>query len=439
MRMLRHFLYAWLLYWGAVLVLPVHSLYPATTEAFLLQLSFAIIVTASAGCVLFAFRVREMPEAGRFDMPSAATLCWIAIAFSVAGLASLIFDKIAVQGIDYSSGLAAARNQWRDLGEEREGQVSSIFSVIGYFFGSGYYAATVLAITQTRVLTARQRLVTLLICFVLLVLNSALTGGRSSLLLIAPMAISAYSARRAVGTRTREKKQKKETRQWRVIKLLAVVALAYVIFIFYQRASATDLGILNYALDFLPFLGIEADTWYTDSLNNGALSSLSAILVLTMSYVTHSFATVAAIIDAPDENKTIVFTHAFGMLYKLGLIAKPDTDWFLAGRLPSLPGALWHQFGVIGFVAGSVSLGITAALTTVWTIRRPSRLFPLGAYTLAETILMLSPALFAADFLSFPFVLISFVTLALLDRIIRIPIRQSVARPAVAYSAPAPN
>jgi hypothetical protein len=224
---------------------------------------------------------------------------------------------------------------------------------------------------------------------------------------MAPIVVSAYGARRGATAYLRANKT-----QRRIIKVMGLLAGAYAIFIFYQRASAGDMDALEYALDFLPFLGLEADDWYRNSLGSGPLDALSAMLVLSTAYVTHSFATVAAIIDAPFEDKTIIFQIVAGIPYKLGLGERPQSDWFLAGAAPSLPGALWHQFGVFGFAAGSMLLGFISGLTKVWTVRKPSRLLPLGAYTLAETTLMLSPFEFAPDFLSFPFVLISFGTLA---------------------------
>jgi hypothetical protein len=208
--------------------------------------------------------------------------------------------------------------------------------------------------------------------------------------------------------------------QRRIIKVMALLAGAYTVFIFYQRANAGDIDALDYALDFLPFLGLQADDWYRSSLGSGPLDALSAMLVLSTAYVTHSFATVAAIIDAPTEDKTIIFLNIKGILFKLGLGENPQSDWFLAGTFPSLPGAFWAQFGAFGFVAASMLLGFISGLAKVWTVRKPRRLLPLGAYTLAEATLLLSPFAFAADFLSFPFVLISFVSLAGIAQILGI-------------------
>jgi hypothetical protein len=136
------------------------------------------------------------------------------------------------------------------------------------------------------------------------------------------------------------------------------------------------------------------------------------MVVLALSYVTHSFATAAAIVEGPTEDKSILFLHAAGILYKLGLGSAPDGDWFLTGRFPSLPGALWHQYGALGFGAASLALGAIAASARVWAIRSPRRLVPMGVCLLVDAILLLSPALFAADFLSFPFVVASFLVLA---------------------------
>jgi hypothetical protein len=136
------------------------------------------------------------------------------------------------------------------------------------------------------------------------------------------------------------------------------------------------------------------------------------MIVLGISYVTHSFATVAGIVVAPSEDKTILFVHLISILHKLGLADPPDADWFLSGRFPSLPGALLHQYGLWGLVLGSIAVGVLTACAAVWSARRPAALLPLGCMVMAGAVLVLSPALLAFDFLSFPFVIASFAILA---------------------------
>ncbi|HTD90509.1 MAG TPA: hypothetical protein VK663_07590, partial [Burkholderiales bacterium] len=159
-------------------------------------------------------------------------------------------------------------------------------------------------------------------------------------------------------------------------------------------------------------------SWYAHSLGDGALSSIVAMLVLAGSYVTHSFTTVAAIIDAPFEDKSVILSTFTQILYKLGIVGRPDEHWFLAGAFPSVPGALWHQFGPFGFAVGSALLGIAAGAAKVWVARRPDQLLALGAYTMATATLIVTPAVFAPDFMSFPFVFMAFAILAIAAKLI---------------------
>lgn len=430
--MVKHFIVAWLLYWATVALLPVASVYPAVGQAALLQAAFVVLVLVGYGMVSVALPPALLPRAADSEVASSRSLVRIALWMSVVGLVALVYDKVAVQGIDYSEGIAAAREEWRELGEEREGQASSVFSMVGYLFGSAYYVAIVLALTQPRVLAPAQRLPALLASIALLLANSAISGGRSSVLLAAVVSLAALASRRNL--RLTDLLPGRSSR--RAFAVVAALAAAYLLYVFSARAQSGDTDVLEYALDFLPFLGLEVSPWYERALDGGPLSAFSALCVLAASYVTHSFATVAAILEAGPEDKTIVFLHIASLLNKLGALSPPDGDWFLAGRMPSVPGAFWHQFGAAGFVGGSLLLGALGAAARRWTALRPQRLVPLGVFTLGGATLMLTPMLFAADFLSFPFAFGSFLQLALVDRWLRWR-RRPRRRPHSAESRPA--
>lgn len=411
--MIRQFIGAWILYWVMIAVVPVHSMYPATLEAFLLQLTFVTLVIIPFLIVnVFLSRLGESVSGG-LEIANAYPISRIAIVLSVVGFAALAYDKVMVQGIDYTAGIATAREEWRQLGEEREGAVSSVFSIIGYLFGSAYYVAVVLAITQYRSFSTKQRISVLTICFALVMANSVITGGRSNVLLLGVFALTAISVRNDLRIGGLLK-----TALQRIIAVgLVMAAIAYTVYVFFERAATGGNVALDYAFDFLPFLGLEVSQDFRKSLGEDFLSSLLAMFVLVVSYLTHSFAVVAAIIDGPSENKTIVFVHVMGILHKIGLGGPPDGDWFLAGRFPSLPGALYHQFGLVGCVLITAALGGCAAIAKAWNARQPHRLLPLGLYTMLGSILILSPVLFAGDFLSFPFVFGSFFLLAVWGRL----------------------
>jgi hypothetical protein len=409
--MLKRFIGVWLIYWTVILLLPIRSIYPATAQAFILQLGFVLITSLSYLAVNFILNPREIQPVSFINISRARTLIKLSLTLSLIGLVFLMYDKIYIQGVNYADGLAVAREQWRELGEDRDGEASSIFSILGYLFGSSYYIAALLAITQIKLLNSAERIKFLLFSFFFVMVNSAVTGGRSSILLFASFVFSAMAAHSKIRFRNIFESQKQ---RWLVIISVAM-AFGYTIIIFFQRADASDLKSIEYLLDFLPFLGLESFEWFSDILDDGILSSLSSMFLLSVSYLTHSFATTSAIIDAPAEDSILIFNHIINIFGKIGLAEQSNDEWFLSGRFPSLPGALWHQFGGVGLVMSSFALGAASAIAYACTTIRPARILSLGIFVMIDVVLVLSPFLFAGDLLSFPFVLIAFVLFAVVE------------------------
>jgi hypothetical protein len=428
---IRGFLYSWLAYWAVVLVLPVHSIYPNVSAAFLLQMVFTMLVLL--GYVLASPRLREiaMPLPSEGEMSFTRRLVRLSLWMSLAGFLMLLFDKIYIQHIDYTHGLAVARNQWRDLGEAREGRASSIWSILGYALGSAYYVSAVLVITQATVLSARERLRAIGAALLFALANSAITGGRSNFLLLAIISLAALSARR--GLRIRDIFSTRGQR--RFVTAAVVLSGFYIVFIFVGRARSGDQLVYEYVATYLPWLGVAFDHWYVVSVSQGWIGTVGHMTVLTLSYLTHSFATTAAIMDAPHEDKVILFREFAEYLFKFGLISRPDMEWFLVGKFPSVPGALWHWFGAVGFAIGSLLLGVIASWTSMWAAASPQRLLPLGVYVLVGATLLLTPYVCAADLLGFPPVVVAVVVLAVLSRLTLRTVRVAGVQPATARTA----
>jgi hypothetical protein len=415
--MISRFLKVWSAYWLVVLLLPVSSIYHGTVQAFVLQVSFVFLVAGTIFFVLSVTGFRRMPSTLSVTIYRAETLAWLAIVLSMVGLTLLLYDKVYVQGIDYTDGIAVAREEWRRQGLMRDNRASSIISALGYIFGSFYFVAATLTILEKEKIRSGSRIVILLISFMFLLMNSILTGGRSSILLFLAFLYAATGIYR--GIRLRDLIRRPSQRA--LLQGLLAVAIIYVVTVFYFRADAAGGGgIEYYVLTFFPYLGLQADPWFEEFSRTSRWGGLSSVIAITLSYITHSFSTVAAIVDHGVEDKTIIFIHIAGLLSKVGLIEQPDSAWFLAGRFPSVPGALWLQFGAAGFVIGSFFLGIIAALARIWVVGSPESILAIGANLCMEAVLILSPAAFAADFLSFPFVAFAFFGCAGLTLVLRL-------------------
>jgi glycosyltransferase involved in cell wall biosynthesis len=108
-----------------------------------------------------------------------------------------------------------------------------------------------------------------------------------------------------------------------------------------------------------------------------------------------------------------------GHILSLGrLEARKGFDMVIRA-LPSLPGALYHQFGAIGLAVGSALLGATVSMTLRVLSRFPRSLVALGAFLLAVATLALSPELAAFDFLAFASVAVGFLVLSPFERYAR--------------------
>jgi oligosaccharide repeat unit polymerase len=408
--MIKPFLASWALYFLLLFALPFELIYPNVAAALLIQVGFVILVALS---FLATSGPSDRLHYLEGEITHARSLTNLALILSIAGLLALIFDKVAIQGIDYSQGLASAREQWRQVGMRRSG-FSSPFSVVGYMIGSSYFVAILLVTAQHHQFSRVERMWVYFMAVVLGLANSAITGGRSSLLLLLAFIVSSFVVRRGVRLGSIVPNLID-----RVLLAGAAVAVAgYVLLVTSQRAAFSDMATSLYVQQGTIFLGLPLKEWFIRTFDTSALSSILAALVYTGSYLVHSFTTVCAMIDAPPEGGTIILNHPLRLLSRLGLTAPPDETWFLAGRFPSLPGALWYQFGTVGLVLGSMLLGAVSGLATRWSRLRPHALLPAGIEACCCVTLLLSPLIFAGDLLAFPFVVLAVLIFGFLQMLL---------------------
>ena len=398
---LSRFCLVWLLYWVIYFLQPVHSAYGGMEVAWLLQ--FVFVTVLSIAYVIASLFVPLYPRGQRglnrsFDTIEATSVIRWGLGISLAGFGLLLYDKIFIQGIDYSQGLAHAREQWRVLGEEREGAASSLFSALGYVFGGAYFLSLALTISRFVHLSDSRRFFYLLFGIGLLLVNSVATGGRSSILLVIAFGCFGYfsSQSRYFPPLFRR------SLFWKALWGFAAITGTYVLYVFQSRAVASELDVATYSIDFLEFLGLEPEAWFVQFAHSSGLGGVLALFNLAISYLTHSIVTTAAIVEHAGVSGDAIFLHFISLGAKIGLLEAP-TEWFLSGRFPSVPGALYLQFGLVGLVLGAGCLGLLAGvLSTLFHRCRDSiPLFFMCA--IVESILLLSPFLFMGDFLFFPF------------------------------------
>lgn len=400
---LKRFWVIWVSYWLAYLFQPVRSIYQDINLAWLLQFVFVMVLSlayAIGACLLLACTKPLPVGKAEIDQVEVNMIIRWGLWISFLGLVFLAYDKIVVQGIDYSLGLAAAREQWRMSGETRDGQISSLFSSLGYLFGGAFFVSLGLTLSGSVLLPDSTRFRFFLFGFFLLMANSLATGGRSSIMLaVAFVSFGYFSSRQGGRPLWRNSGIKK------LFAATGIFAIAYIFYVFYSRALASEAGMAEYSLDFLEYLSLEPMSWFAEFAATSTMGSMLALVNLAVSYLTHSLVTTAAIIGQAGDSGNAIFVHLMSIGAKIGVFDAP-VEWFLAGRFPSLPGALYMQFGITGLLLVASVVGIIAGLSCAMFFRRPASMNLFLVCASIESILLLSPFVFAGDLLFFPFMLI---------------------------------
>jgi hypothetical protein len=401
----------WTLYWGLLAILPFQSTEEAIWEAFLLQLFFVGVVFLSGLATVCSLRGGNPAFQGRsLAIRSSARIAVISLILSIAGLAASSYDKMYVQKVDYSEGVAVARENWKASKTESAG-ISSAFSALGYLLSPFYFVTAVLLVLKWADFKYRMRVLLLGGVLSVAVAGSALIGGRSSLLLLCSYCISAMALtlpRWRIRARF-----KKSAVAIAILMLISTATMAfYSIFITAERARMTGVTVDYYVTDFMPFLNVEMSPWFEGYVIEYPLLKYSYPVIFSASYLLHSFSTTAGIIsnyDEVDHASPILFGQALVFGSKLGIINAPQDEWMFSGRFPSVPGALFHDYGALGLLIGAVILGIACGISQSMASMRRGSMWLVTIYTTIGSVVILSPYVFAMDLLMGYFIILSFI------------------------------
>ncbi len=402
---LRRFIFIWITYWITYYIQPAQSIYDGIETAWLIQFLFVFIVIGSfisgAALVTTTGEINNIKRTQHADIFAEPIIRW-GLIISLIGLLCLIYDKLFIQTIDFSQNLAESREQWRQAGEERDGAISSGFSVLGYVLGGAYFLPLALTVHRDIAISATRRLFYLSLCLVLLLVNSIATGGRSSILMaLFLVSFSIFTTK----TDGRVSIFSRTSVRFGML-LISGIFFTYTCYIFYLRSVASDIIISKYSIEFLDYLGLEPAEWFETYSAASDFGGVLALLNLAASYLTHSLATMAAITQYSGDSRDAFMVYFYTLASKIGF-AQPPQEWFLAGRFPSLPGALYLKFDLIGMIIGACILGLVAGIVSGrFAIQRFS-IINLYICCITELILLMSPFVFAGEFLFFPFMVFS--------------------------------
>lgn len=414
--MIRLFLGTWSVYWLLLLLLPIQSSQGSFLGALTIQVAFAVAVLLAIGFMkLLSGGGATVVHVEILTDAQAYKLAFLAIIASAVGVMASFYDKAGVQEVDYTQGVALARDNWRAIRENTR-QLSSLYSILGYALGSFYFVSTLLLILKWPRFTSSQNITVATGILLVAISGSAVLGGRSSLLLLAAFVMAGLSLKWC-GCLLRFRLSQKTIYTATALLIVGSFVAFYTMYITAKRAEMTNVPVNKYASNFLPHLNCQFSPWFEELTADYTVFQNLYSLLLSVVYLTHSFSITVAIVEyqpsMPDEGK-ILFTHGMNLLSKLGVGEADNAEWFLAGRFPSLPGALFHDCGWSGIIYGGLLLGLVAGGSELWLKRRPKSLLSVSCYCLIGMAIVLSPYVWAYDLLAGYFVVLSLFTACLI-------------------------
>jgi len=338
----------------------------------------------------------------------------LALGCAVAGVVGLLlqgYDKIQVQGIDYTSGFALARYAWAEASASRGGAISSVPSALGNLLAPFFVLALALALVRWESLRPRTRWTVLGLSAVTLAGTSVLTGGRSVLLVVLGVGVAACLVRYANGLYLIPGARGGAAVRTALTFLLAAgLALVWFAYVFAQRANANDLDIKYYVDILLPRLNAAPTAAY-DAIAGwgGTGSSIGYLLTAVGVYAVHGLYTFQLALADLAHPGSFLAAYPGLLAHKLGLLSQPPAPFTYHGLFLPLPGAVFYDFGWGGLLIGALGHGLL--LGTVIVQMRDGRggllMLGIGLGVLATSVV--APITVSFNLLIFPFVGASFV------------------------------
>ena len=409
-------MYIWGIYFFILSIIPAGNRLGNIELSILLLFIFVILssLTYMSLCGVFKGKVE-----GIHDKTVLTQWVNLTVILTLVGVLCTCYDRLYIQNIDYSKGLAFAREQWRLVGEARQG-VSSIYSVLGNLLSGFPVVLMAIAYYAYEELSIRERLVSMFVSLSSMLVLVVLSGGRSILMMFAltfllvgllrlqqgetflPIGLVFFSK---VG-----------------MFLLGFVFLLYTGFVFHIRAVTGGDTPASYRHETLEHLG--GIDYLTPVVDGDTFLMVTDYLTLIGAYIVHSAWTFASVLSTqPSElvgNVTLNF-YRIGYAKLLGE-ALTDPETIFSGLFYSLPGSFYYDFGSLGFVLAAMVVGLLLFIAAIIARRKVLTPFTFAIYIASMYIVVLSPLLLAVDIMSFPFIVFDFLMLHLFFTVSRLRI-----------------
>ncbi|HEX2861430.1 MAG TPA: hypothetical protein VHN79_07310, partial [Lacunisphaera sp.] len=363
-------------------------------------ISFAYVAMTIVGALVFACALRETTPCRIRPLRSAVGIRRYAL-LGLVGAGCLVYDRLVVQRVDLTAGIAAARTEWATLGEGRIG-ISSPYSVAGNLLWAFAYVPLVYGHLYFELLRARRKmpLVAIALGFLGISAVSALNGGRMPL--VFAVAILAFTAaiRRSHGLPAAPRLSFSA----RFVLCSALTAICiYVPFVLIDRAAANHTELPEYTVSSISYLrGTPKPAW----TENPQPSDAVAVASLSVAQLVHPFWLLELIRDnGYREGVPMLASTPLFLLQKMGFLRDVPNTWTYSGLYLSLPGAAYHDAGWPGLVL----LAFCHSLVLAWCGLRlraitPLRLALIQAVGVVTVLSPLVPAFLAGPF---PFLLVA--------------------------------
>lgn len=323
--------------------------------------------------------------------------------FMILSFLSIIFflyDRIFIQGIDFSQGLAYARESWAKIGSQRVG-VSSFWSVFANIFVLSYFPVFILIGLQAEKYRKKKLSFIVFFSYGISLLHASINGGRTPLIFFLISLISVVLCRFLIG------------RSWTFgvgkfkfilgVFFIFISSFLYANSIFISRANSNNVDTSSYVETFLPYLGGELTTHKLEESSGENGESLYGQLhsvILTGAYFTHGLWKTNSLL--PYKSSCYESLRSFSSLFERAGLVK-SKQCLLDGFMSPLPTVIWFDFGFLFLGGASILIGGCLMFCLIlFKDNVESSYIGFGA-VLATMIIISGPFFYLPTFQVFPF------------------------------------